>query len=70
MDRNLSYEIAVKREESSNCLAMLYGSEEFDELAEMRTEEERYETAQARSVFGGAALLFAASLAVVILLLL
>lgn len=71
MDRNVSYEISLRKENRQDCLTLLYGNEDKRHREEsFLSEEELPDEAQVRTYYGGLALLFAASVAIVLLLLL
>lgn len=70
MERNVSYEIRVKPQQNESCISLLYGNEEEYDRYESEQNDFALDDGQVRSVFGGLALLFAASLATVIMLML
>lgn len=71
MDRNVSYEISLRKENRQDCLTLLYGNEDKRRREDFfLREEELPDEAQVRTYYIGLALLFAASVAIVILLLL
>lgn len=69
MDRNLSYEIMVPREERRDCFSLLYGREE-EPLENCFEAEEEMDKRSLRSFYGNLGLLFLGCIAVVILLML
>jgi hypothetical protein len=71
MDRNVSYEISLRKENRQDCLTLLYGNEDTKRHEESFLREENLpDEAEVRTFYGGLALLFVASLAIVVFLLL
>ena len=70
MDRNVSYEISLRKEHQPDCLTLLYGKEEKRRCEDtFLREEDLPDEQQTKLFFGGLAMLFAASIAIVLLLL-
>ena len=73
MDRNGSYEIILRKEKCQDCLTLLYGDEKADKRRQKDSflqEENLPDENQLSAFYGGLAMLFVASVAIVLLLLL
>lgn len=71
MNRNVSYEISLRKENRQDCLTLLYGKEDKHRSGDSFLREETLpDEADTRSYFCGLAMLFALSVAIVVLLLL